>query len=197
MYRIYAIVILSILLLASIGAGGYIYKEWRSERAEKLSVISLNGEANKTIDEYTNKNNNLVAINESIQLESKTIKLLHSEKQLAILDEFKGLKKNYKNLENLIQASLKVGGSISVPIKPDSTFSHHDEFRDLLGSIEFVQDSGFSVHITDTTTVPLALVVYWKRKWFLGKETYSVEGTSSNKKVKIVGLESIQVKRKK
>ena len=71
----------------------------------------------------------------------------------------------------------------------DRAFKYADRYTVLRGFV--TKDS---VIVNYKTEVPLDLVVYWKRKWFLGRKKYFAEAASENKNVKITGLESIQVK---
>lgn len=195
MIRIYAIIIAVVLLLTSLGGCYWLYGQWRAAEKERKSLVELNGKSFKEVSYYKNAFGNQVAKNETLQLESKTVKELVKEGQLPILKEFDGLKRNYRNLESLMQASLRVSSQLSLQVQSDSSFSYQDEYRHLIGRI--TKDStGYIAHVTDTSTVPIDIVIYWKRKWFLGKKTYAAEAVSKNKSAKIIGLETIQIRKK-
>lgn len=195
MIRIYAIVIAIVLLLASLGTSYWLYGQWRSAEKERKSLVEFNSKTFKSVTHYKNKLNNEVAKNETLQLESKTLKELVKEGQLPVLKEFEGLKRNYRNLQTLMQANINLTSNLSMQVQADSTFTYADEFRDIDGKIS--KDSlGYIVHITDTSTIPIDIVVYWKRKWFLGQKTFQAEAVSKNKKAKIIGLETIQIRKK-
>lgn len=194
MIRIYAIIIFIVLLLASLGGCYWLYGKWREAVHEKKSLIELNSKSFKEVEYYHNKLGSEIAKNETLQLETKTVKELVKEGQLPILKEFDGLKRNYRNLENLLQASLRVTSQLSLDVKNDSSFNYQDEYRHLIGRITH-DSTGYIVHVTDTSVVPIDIVIYWKRKWFLGKKTYKAEAVSKNKSAKIVGLETIQIRK--
>lgn len=195
MIRIYAIIISIVLLLASLGSCYWLYGKWRNAEKERKSLVELNSKSFKEVEYYHNKLGNEIAKNQTLQLETKTIKELVKEGQLPILKEFDGLKRNYRNLETLLQASIEMGSQLSLQIQNDSTFDYQDEYRHLIGRITR-DSSGYVAHVTDTTIVPIDIVVYWKRKWFLGKKTYAAEAVSKNKSAKITGLETIQIRKK-
>ncbi len=195
MIRIYAIIIGALLLLATSGGCYWFYNKWRDAEKQKTSLEKLNGRDFKTVEVYTNKNGNEVSKNTSLEFQPSTIKHLVKEGQLPAIKEFKDLKNSYNNLQNLIQSLIKIGNNNTIPITLDSTFGYTTEFENIQGSIH-KDSSGYKLLLRDTVIVPLNIVVYWKRKWFLGKKSYSVEAESPNKGVKILGLESIQVSKK-
>lgn len=194
MIRIYALIIGVLLFLAASGGCYWFYKEWRSAIKEKKSLEQLNGTSFKTVEYYKNKYGNQIAENNSLRLESSTIKAITKEGQLPFLKEFAGLKKSYRNLLNIVQAQVVVKRDTTINgITLDHTFGYSNEFETLTGNISKDSTGKLNVHIQDSIIVPLNGVLYWHRKWFLGKKDYRVEATSPNKKVKITGLESIQV----
>lgn len=195
MIRIYAIVIVIVLLLTSLSGCYWLYGQWRAAEKEKKSLVELNGKSFKEVSYYKNKLGDEIAKNETIQLESKTVKELVKEGQLPILKEFEGLKKNYHNLETLLQASIRMNSQLSLQVQNDSSFKYQDEFRHLIGRITH-DSTGYTAHITDTTEVPIDIVIYWKRKWFLGKKSYQAEAISKNRSAKITGLETVQIRKR-
>jgi hypothetical protein len=195
MIRIYAIIIVIALLLTSLGGCYWLYGQWRAAEKEKKSLVELNGKSFKEVSYYQNRLGNEVAKNKTLQLETKTVKELVKEGQLPILKEFEGLKKNYRNLESLMQASIRMNSQLSLQVQNDSSFKYQDEFRHLIGRITH-DSTGYIANITDTTVVPIDIVVYWKRKWFLGKKVYVAEAVSKNKAAKIIGLETIQIRKR-
>lgn len=189
------IIILVLALLICGGACFTLYKKWRLAVAEKSSVIQLQGKTAKSVEYYQNKLKQEVAKNETLQLESKTLRQLQKEGQLETLQQFNGLKRSLRNLENIITTKTTVSNSAAIPITIDSAgnskFSYDDTFWGVDGMIR-----NDTIFVTDTTLVPLDIVVYWKKKWFLGRKHYKAEATSENKKARITGLESIKVRKR-
>lgn len=186
-----------VILLFAASFGCYIFfKKWRDAQQENKGLIKLNSESFKEVTHYKNKLGNEVAKNEIVQLESATIKKLIKEGQLPILKEFEGLKRNYKNLELLASANMRIASNLNLKVNNDSTFNYQDEYRYLIGQIHKDSTTGIVVSISDTTTIPLDIVIYWKQKWFLGKKRYNAEAISKNKSVKITGLETIKISKK-
>ena len=88
------IIILAALNLALGAAGWYLFKQWRTAKAQTDSVIKLNGTTFKEVEYYRNKAGELVTKNESLQLQHETILNLYSDGQLQNLNEFNNLKRN-------------------------------------------------------------------------------------------------------
>ncbi len=191
MVRVYTIIILAVLLFASMGAGYYTYQKWRAAEREAKSLTQINGVAFKSVEQYKNRYNKIVAKNESLTLNNKSIKELVKEGQLPVLKQFEGLKRNYRNLEQLIQSNILVSGQVKIPIDTAGNFFFDDSFNFVQGNIK-----NDTLHISDSIRVPLSVVVYWQRSWLLGRKKYSAEAVSDNPKAIIKGLESIQVIRK-
>lgn len=194
MIKIYILIIGILLLLVTSGSCYWFYKEWRDAVREKKSLEQLNGTSFKTVEHYKNKYGEEIVKNNSLRLESSTIKQLAKEGQLPILKEFDGLKKSYRNLLNVIQAQIIVKkDTIIKDVTLDHTFGYSTEFEAFKETITKDSTGKLNVSIQDSILVPLNGVLYWHRKWFLGHKDYRVEATSPNKKVTITGLESIQV----
>lgn len=74
------------------------------------------------------------------------------------------------------------------PIKVQR-FGYKDTWAEIDGQIsEGIADIDYSV------SVPINVTTYWKRRWFLGRKTYYVDGTSSNPNVSITGINKVMIK---
>ena len=64
---------------------------------------------------------------------------------------------------------------------------------------DYMQETGFVDSVTTEVhyqlTIPVSITTFWKRKWFLGKKHYFIDGFSTNKNVHITGLSGVSIKR--
>ncbi len=180
-----------------------------------LGMFILNNELNKansykTLYESSNKEA-IIWKDESGKWRSKAeaIEVTNSElknvKELEYLsEEFEGIKKSLKNLENYnkigstttIDKTIKLKDTIIYTIDNQiikaSTFQYNDKWDNISGII--VSDSiQWKVFHKDS----LEVVQYWDRTWFLGKKKYFTEIKSANPNTKIDYQKSIKSKRKK
>jgi len=200
---------LILLLLISFYFGRLFYNKFQEQKEQKEEVEQLFSKKQAEISLYKNKYNEIVSKNETITLENKTIKELVKNGNLSFLKEFESLKKNFKNLESAYQIKSKVEDSIKVKILPEEEEYVDEEgdtiefeaqnwkYADKWSDFDVRQVAPDSVSFKYTVNVPLDGVVYWKRKWFLGKKKYFSEITSENPHVKIPEFLNIKVGRKK
>jgi hypothetical protein len=178
-------------------------------KSDNYNLIQLNSDAQKQVATYTNKLGQEVARNNTLQISQKALQDLMKSQEHQWLENFKNLKKSLKNLEMAQQVSAEVSDSILVLLKYDSgsyinangdtikilftKFSYQDQYT----KIRATQVAPDSATVVYNVTVPLQQVIYWDRKWFLGKKHFNTEVTSPNKNVAITKLETIFVKKKK
>ncbi len=118
--------------------------------------------------------------------------------------EFKELKKNLKNLESYSQVNTITNIRQTVRLK-DTLIYNHDSV--LVTGKNFLYEAKYdtikgvvredSIEWEVRSHVPLEIVTYWDRTWFLGKKKYFCEVKSDNTNANISYQKSIITKRKK
>ncbi len=198
-----------LLLFLALGASSWIYyNKYKEEKEQKEGVEQLFSKSQDSVRVYRNVHGRLVSKTNSLVLENKTIKQLVKDGNLSFLKEFDGLKKNYKNLEYAFHSLSKSVDSIHIHLN-DSIINYIDNKGDTIKFIaknwkkqdkwskfEYREVTPDSAILKYEVNVPLDGVLYWKRKWFLGKKHYFSEMTSENPHVKIPELLELKVGRK-
>ncbi len=198
-----------ILLFLIICTSSYVfYKKYQEEKSQKEGVEQLFSKQQTETQYYKNKYGETVSRTQSVVLENKTIKQLVKDGNLSFLKEFKDLKNSYKNLEYAFQAQSKSIDSIKIHLK-DTVVSYVDSKGDTIkfvakdwkkedkwSKFDYKELSPDSAILRYEVDVPIDGVLYWKRKWFLGKKKYFSEMTSSNPHVKIPQLLELKVGKK-
>lgn len=198
-----------ILLGISIFLAHSYYNKYLEQKNEKENIELLFSKKEAEIELYKNKHGQLVAKNEAVSLENKSIKELVKDGNLQFLKQFDNLKRNYKNLENAYEIQAKISDSLKsklnfidtsyVTSKGDTvkfkafSWGIKDKWRE----ISLKQITPDSVYFKEEQNVPLDGVLYWKRKWFLGKKHYFSEVTSENPHVRINKLLTIRIEGKR
>jgi hypothetical protein len=186
----------------------YYRTKYKQEKESKEVLDKLTSQQDFIIKTYKNKNDQLVVQTEILELQANTVKDLAKRQELQWLKEFEGLKKNLKNLESgyklqalatdSVKAKLETLQLFSIDYKGDTIiykgmqFVYTDEFTTLTAK----QLTSDSINVKYSVKVPLSGVVYWHRKWFLGKKTYKAEVTSSNPNVEISEVLTLKIKPK-
>jgi len=197
-----------LLLIISSSFLYVFYNKYKEERGQKEGVEQLFSKSQDSVRVYRNVHGRLVSKTNSLVLENKTIKQLVKDGNLPFLKEFDGLKRNYKNLEYAFHSLSKSVDSLHIHLK-DSAFSYIDNKGDTVkfvaknwkkqdkwSKFDYKEVSPDSAILKYEVDVPLDGVLYWKRRWFLGKKHYFSEMTSENPHVKIPELLELKVGKK-
>ena len=144
---------------------------------------------------------------EATEVSISTIKDLiknNDAKLMAIRAEFPELKKNMRNLDTYVKSAFKDTLIIKVPLH-DTTFVtingdtvkgkkgiYKDEWSDCIGLV-----FNDSLQVNCSTKDSVTTLVYWKRKWFLGKKNYVVELKNANPNNKVIYNENLIVRKKR
>ena len=200
--------LLAILAIVLFLAHHY-YTSYQEQKDQKENVEKLFSKKSAEVELYKNRQGQIVAKTQAIELENKTIKQLVKDGNLPWLKNFEGLKSNFKNLETAFQVQSKLIDSLKAKIhdhqviyidkKGDTVkFTAHDiNFKDKWSEITVKQISPDSANLKYSIDVPLEGVSYWHRKWFLGKKHEEIEVTSENPHVKINKVLHITTSKKK
>jgi len=200
---------LGVTLLICIFLLHIYYNKFQEEKSQKQGIEQLFSKKQAEVELYRNHNNQLVTQNEAVTLENKSVKDLVKQGNLSFLKDFDNLKKNYKNLEFAYQMQVRISDSLKSKLQFKDTVyitSKGDtikfkafswETKDKWRDISLKQVSPDSVLFKEHQLVPLDGVLYWKRKWFLGKKRYWAEATSENPHVTIPKLLNLRIGKKK
>lgn len=192
MTRVYIIVILILLLLGGAGTIAWLYKKWRSAEQESKSLTKLNGSNSKIVHYYKNKYGNQVAVNDALQLENKTIRGLIKEGGVNELKQFNKIPA--KKISGFAGMTVQLRDTITTKLNLDGSFSNLNAFNSVFGFVNTDSSGSKFIQLTSIDSIPLNIVVYWHRKWFLGKKSYKVEATTPNKSALIKELNVVITK---
>lgn len=155
---------------------------------------------------YENKLGRETAKVQVLELSNRNLRLLRESDRIEFVKQFEGVKKNLRNIEQVLQAEVAFNRDwmllnrdtvimINDGTRRAITFTHRDEFNTITG-ITYGDTTRLQMNIT----VPLQGAVIWKRKKILGiglgRKQYEAHLTSLNPNVTITGLELIRVSRK-
>lgn len=178
-------------------------------KSDNRSLIQLYSDDHRDLAYYKTQHGQEVAQNKALQISHKAMQDLMESREYQWLSNFEGLKKSLKNLEIAQQITARVYDSVKVRLeqKPGWYVDQRGdtikinlvkfEFQDKYAKIKARQITLDSAEVIYNINVPLQQVVYWDRKWFLGKKHYESEITSPNKSIAITKLETIFVKKQK
>lgn len=184
-----------LLTLALVGS--LIYFVVMYNRANDRLVVS-NTEFTKAVGQYKLKNGKLVSTVEANELTHAQLNLLIDKQK----EEYQLLLKKFNKLESTLAiiSTTKID-TVYVPFKEvivtEKPISISGSKLDKYYSFDYkVTNSGFSIQ---DLTIPdtLFAVAGYKRKWFLGKRTPTIDITNSNKYVIIQQVGFTKVKEDK
>lgn len=140
------------------------------------------------------------ATKELIQGEKKVLDLFYKHRIDSLA---KRLHLRDKQIQDMTEVLMRAEGSYTTDVEyitvhdtipglaPDwsgMNFEWHDKYLKTTGFV----DSSKAV-VFYSIDVPVHITTYWKRKWFLGKKRYYIDGFSPNPNVKILGLTGIKI----
>lgn len=159
----------------------------------------------KEISTFKNAYDEKVSQVEALKISKRTMKEIHSQQQFEWLLKFENLKKKHKNLENAYQIALNASAKIENMSYQDTVISiivdtverskiisYKDQYTFLKAKIGEKNNHTFQYQIK----IPLQIVAYWSRRWFLGRKSWKVEAVSENKNVSISKLDAIVIKKR-
>lgn len=126
---------------------------------------------------------------ESVQISTNDLKSIKELSGLTV--EIAGLKSSLKNLISYNKVNTETVIHRTIYLK-DSSFVLANKY-DTITEVT----KGDSAELTIKVGVPLEIVQYWDRSWFLGKKYYQNEVISDNMDTKVTFNKSIIAKRKK
>ncbi|MEH0154026.1 DUF6549 family protein [Limibacter armeniacum] len=195
-------------LLIALGSYARHLHNGRSQLGNQLEeTVQLLDGAKQEVRKYETDNRQLIWKAQTLEVDKNTLEDIADTKQYEWLKKYEKLKRDYRNLQSALELQMEVKKVIDTVIHDTTIILMHDtayeekqfskiSYSDEWANIEFVFDSTGAVTGTITEDIPLEVVVYWDRKWFLGKKTYFVEAHSPNPNANINTLDNIQVRRK-
>lgn len=155
---------------------------------QKKNVTSLNSE----LTQYKLKNGMLVSSVQTLQYDKKQLKKFVIDKDKTV----KELSKRFSEVTSVTKVIERIQiDSVAVPYKDTVAFVFQRTGFKQGDGYSFDYDSnqkGIEISnliIPDTTTIVSGV----KKKWFWGKETYTVDLVHSNKHVKTLGIKHYEI----
>jgi hypothetical protein len=195
---------IALILLAAFVLMPMFYNKWRQAEEKIDQVAKYATTRDQEITYYKNELQREVAKGNALVMDRQAFKELKDDFQY-LTEEFKGVKNNLKNVEQVTRITASIIDTLKIPTKDSSivinntnylakTFEYKDNYNKVTGVV--VNDSA---SIKLDIKVPLEMVVLWERSKILGirigRKKYHMEGTSKNESVKITGLENIKIQK--
>jgi len=131
-----------------------------------------------------------------IQGNAKVIRIFYKHREDSICNVLRIRPAQLQSMQDVVS---QVNGRFTAPtqrvgeltvqgLMPAYAFTYKDDFIDEEGIVDSLQ-TVVDYHLT----IPVKITTYWKRKWFLGRKHYKIDGYSPNKNVHITGLTGIEI----
>lgn len=196
--------IIAIILLAAFVLMPMFYNKWRQAEDKTNQVADYATTRDQEITYYKNELKREVAKGNALIMDRNAFLELKSDFQY-LTEEFKGVKKNLKNVEQVTRVTANILDTLNIPLRDSSVVINNNTYA----SRVFDYDDGYnavsgiiigdSASISLDIDVPLDILVTWERKRILGlkigRKKYLVQGTSKNESVKITSLENIVIRK--
>lgn len=191
---------LIIALLIAIGLIGFYRKralKFKEERAHAYKALDLSqrmaSEEGRKAEYYRTKNGLLVSKSEALEIDNKALAKSNQE----WINKFGKLKKDYRNLEFAFNAKIDVSDTVT-GTATDSVFVYVTDstgyqlkeytFTDEWATITAKEIGDNKALFTYRVTVSVSGILYWDRKWFLGRKRYWGVASSDNPNASIPEL---------
>ena len=204
-------ILLVVLVLLIIYSGVQTVRISRLKDGKKIAETErdqfsdLINEKDFVIERYINKHNQEIARVEAITLSHENVIRTKDSEYLKLLNQFEGLKKNYRNLVATASFDMTMFGE-GVP-EPERVII---PCKDTLRAFKYrVYDDYNNIEILAVEPpkhmdirIPLDAVINWNREkkfWFIkyGPKVYSMQAYTPNKLVKIDSMRIIRVEKGK
>lgn len=209
--RVISLLVVIILLMgAAIGRYHNMYSRMKSD---KENVQKLFSKKIEEVEVYKNRFNNVVAKNEAVTVENRTMRELVEGGKLEQLKQLEGINRRMSNLEFAYKITARALDSVKVHLQDTSRWYVDDKgdtlifkatdfkYSDKWSSFKAKQIRPDSSILTYSVTAPLTGAMYWKRKypilWIFSKKEYFGEVFCENPHVVIPELLNVKVGKKK
>lgn len=176
--------IVSIMVLASI-----VVTKTFDEKVQKQNVAALQSE----LKSYKLKDGTIVSSNKVLQFENDQLKEALTDKEKEIASKFSEVKTVTRIEEKIKFDTIRLVYRDTVPCK----FRRVGSVKNQSYSLNYITTQKgvklSNLEVPDTITV----ITGMKRKWFLGKETNTIDVSHSNELVKVKEIKYIENKPKK
>lgn len=161
----------------------------------------------KALTVWKDEHNKWRAKAEATEISNRTLKELarnNDKNMMQIRDEFSGLKNNLRNLDTYVKTVIKdtlyfkstLTDTLWISANGDTVKGKKGIYKDSWSNcVGLIYNDTLNVNCT--TTDSITTVVYWNRKWFLGRKTYFVEHKNANPNNKPVYNENLIIRKKR
>lgn len=198
MSKPYSILIVALIFLTG---GAMIVKKCGAQK-EKKQVTQIAQIKKDSTEHYRDLWNTEHAKRLVIQGDAKTLNVFYADKFDSICKRLRIKEKQLKDISEVVAQSK---GTFVTPLQSytvtptdtptglpigwtGKTFNWQDSFLHETG---FIDSS--NIYVTYSMNLPITITNYWKRRWFLGKKRYYIDGYSDNPNVTIQGLTGIKI----
>lgn len=177
------------MLLITLGAISYSFSSYVNEQKYKENIKALNSQVNT----YKLKNGQLVSSAQSLELSNNELNLMLTQKDKEIVSKFSKVETVTRIEEKIKFDTIKIVYKDTIPcnFKKRGTIVKKDYSLDYISTQKGVKIA--NVSMTDSITI----VTGTKRKWWLGKETNTIDVSHTNELVRVTDIKHIDTKPKK
>jgi len=175
-----------------------------NERSQKDEVIKALSKKTLEAKVYQNKYGATVTRIQALEFDRATLKAMVEKGFIPEIKGLEGVKKNVKNLESVLQTQTEMIDSLlaissrkPVIVQGDTidhlfALEYKDKFAEI--TVEELKE-GQSILEYQISTGKQTVAIFWSRKWFLGRKSWSGEATCENPKARVDSLLVVVKKR--
>lgn len=177
------------MLLITLGAVSYSLNSYVNEKKYKENVIALQTQ----VSTYKLKNGQLVSSAQSLELDKDELKGTLTQKDKELAAKFSNIQTVTKIEEKIKFDTIKIVYKDTIPcrFKKQGSIVKKDYSLDYISTQKGVKIA--SISMTDSITI----ITGTKRKWWLGKETNTIDVSHTNELVNVNEIKHINTNPKK
>lgn len=174
------------MLLITLGAISYSITSYVNEQNYKANIKALNSQ----VSTYKLKNGQLVSSAQSLELTNDELKVVLTQKDKELASKFSKVETVTRIEEKIKFDTIKIVYKDTIPcrFKKQGSIFKKDYSLDYISTQKGVKIA--NVSMTDSITI----VTGTKRKWWLGKETNTIDVSHTNELVKVNEIKHINTK---
>ncbi len=174
------------MLLITLGAISYSITSYVNEQNYKANIKALNSQ----VSTYKLKNGQLVSSAQSLELTNDELKVVLTQKDKELASKFSKVETVTRIEEKIKFDTIKIVYKDTIPcrFKKQGSIVKKDYSLDYISTQKGVKIA--NVSMTDSITI----VTGTKRKWWLGKETNTIDVSHTNELVKVNEIKHINNK---
>lgn len=177
------------MLLITLGAISYSITSYVNEQNYKENIKALNSQ----VSTYKLKNGQLVSSAQSLELTNDELKVILTQKDKELASKFSKVETVIQIQEKIKFDTVKIVYKDTIPcrFKKQGSIVKKDYSLDYISTQKGVKIA--NVSMTDSITIVTGI----KRKWWLGKETNTIDISHTNELVKVNEIKHIDTRIKK